>query len=77
MGRDCNNCIHYVKSNEGNTEALFGELHSCEKWECKFEPKVIPVAEIEKILKRFELRMPPTVYIDLLSDILNYEEDIR
>lgn len=37
--RDCKNCKHYVKSNEGNTEALFGELYSCESWECNFEPK--------------------------------------
>jgi hypothetical protein len=37
--RDCENCRHYVKQNEGNTEALFGELYGCEKWSCEFEPK--------------------------------------
>lgn len=39
VGRDCKSCKHYVKQNEGNTEALFGELYGCEKWECKFEGK--------------------------------------
>lgn len=37
--RDCKSCKHYVKQNEGNTEALFGEIYGCEKWECKFEGK--------------------------------------
>lgn len=36
--RVCKNCKHFVKSNEGHTEALFGEIYSCEKWECEFEP---------------------------------------
>lgn len=79
MARDCKNCKHYVVSDtkinyeQNGCGTYMQEIYSCDSWECKFEPKVIPVAEIEKILKRFELRMAPTVYIELLSDILNYE----
>ena len=35
--RDCENCKHYVKQNEGMTEALFGELYGCELWDCCYE----------------------------------------
>ena len=38
--QDCESCVHYVKSNEGHTEALFGELYECELWECNYESEV-------------------------------------
>lgn len=37
--RDCETCCHYVKQNEGNTEALFGELYGCELWDCDYKRK--------------------------------------
>ena len=38
---NCKRCKHYVKQNEGRTEALYGEIYGCEKWECEFEAKEI------------------------------------
>ena len=39
--RCCTRCKHYVKQNEGRTEALYGEIYGCEKWKCEFEAKEI------------------------------------
>ena len=69
--RDCENCKHYVKSNEGNTEALFGELYSCESWECNFEPK-----EEGHVTRESILRCQLQGIVDGLQDA-DYDELIK
>ena len=44
--RDCKNCRHYVLSdmkhsyNQNGCGTYDQPIYSCEKWECKFEPRI-------------------------------------
>lgn len=35
--------------------------------------EAIPLDKVEQILEKYKLRIPPTVYYDLLADVRNYE----